>query len=341
MKQTDMSRLLIVYQQGTCVPSGEIDALGDGYSSVSTIEIVPRRSPRGLLRRVVSNPAKTLHRKEIESRIRKEAGGDRTDILVYGDGLELDAVASVAEKDSGVRFIIRYSARRIEMNPHLGNAAGIIVDSDVVARRLSIAIPSLGHLVRSVHTGVIPSVGAVVPHSVSDKGVTFVSGFEPELSYRLVRSIAVARPSTRVEWLCHEGEMPDTVTGNPDNLSVGTYSNMSEVIASRPVDWIMMMKETPGCVPGPLLNALSFGIPVIAVASPSVSEVIDDDCGVLFGPNPQTEEFVRGMLPFLESDIRRDMLREGMRVRQQEMFDYRQVFPGFAAVARELFDRSR
>lgn len=56
---------------------------------------------------------------------------------------------------------------------------------------------------------------------------------------------------------------------------------------------------------------LAKGVPVITVESELSSGFLDDDSALIFGPDPTDEEFVRGMLPFLESGIRMTRLRNG------------------------------
>ncbi len=76
------------------------------------------------------------------------------------------------------------------------------------------------------------------------------------------------------------------------------------------VDWFMMMEPDAVSV-FQMKEWLRKGTPVITVDSEVSERFLNDDCALIFGPGPTDEEFVRGMLPFLESDFRMKALRAG------------------------------
>lgn len=174
-------------------------------------------------------------------------------------------------------------------------------------------------------------------HSAADREITFfsVSRVSVEkrvaLNFRLIKALAVARPSTRVRWI-HVGDgplMPELAAivsrDCPANLSVelkGALANsdVQRIYATEKIDWTMLLSTSEG-LPISVCESLSYGVPVVATMVRGTDEIVTDDCGLLLDADPEPEEFVRGILPYIESDIRMDCLREAAFEKWTTEFD--------------------
>lgn len=174
-------------------------------------------------------------------------------------------------------------------------------------------------------------------HVAKDRNITFLSvarvdeGKRVELNFMLLKALAIARPSTEVRWI-HVGSGPafdrlcQTVSdGCPDNLSIdmrGALLNeeVHKIYSTEEVDWFMLLSDREG-LPIAVCEALSYGVPVVATDVEGSREAVDDECGLLLDKYPATEEFVRGIVPYLDSDYRMERLRQGAFKRWSELFD--------------------
>ncbi|MCI9608430.1 MAG: glycosyltransferase [Muribaculaceae bacterium] len=191
-------------------------------------------------------------------------------------------------------------------------------------------------------------------HKVQDRKLTFLTCARAvevkrvDMIYRFVRAIAIARPATAVKWI-YIGDGPlmyrlrdmiaeDDTLPNFEAEFAGAISNrkVQERYLSEPVDWNIMLSSSEG-LPIALCEALSYGVPVIATDVGGIAELIDDSCGILLPENPEKEEFVRGIAPYLDSDYRSGELRKGAFVRWQTVADAQRLSEEFAArIADEL-----
>ncbi|MDE6782828.1 MAG: glycosyltransferase, partial [Paramuribaculum sp.] len=96
---------------------------------------------------------------------------------------------------------------------------------------------------------------------------------------------------------------------------------VQRVLFSEPIDWIMLLSDSEGGRPISICEAMAYGIPTIATEVGGVPEIVDDDCGLLLAPDSTPEEFVRGLLPYLDSDQRTARLREGAYTRWHEHYN--------------------
>lgn len=112
----------------------------------------------------------------------------------------------------------------------------------------------------------------------------------------------------------------------------GALSNrkVQERYLSESVDWNIMLSASEG-LPVALCESLSYGVPVIATDVGGIAELIDDSCGILLPENPEKEEFVRGIAPYLDSDYRSGELRKGAFARWQTAADALRFSEEFAA----------
>lgn len=114
--------------------------------------------------------------------------------------------------------------------------------------------------------------------------ITICSCGSRERSEELVEALRIARPGTVFNHVI-------STTGTTDVK----------------YDWFMMLDPDSVSV-FEMMRCMKNGILVITVESETSDRMLDDDCAVIFGPDPQNEEFVRGMLPFIESDVRKQQL---------------------------------
>ena len=103
-----------------------------------------------------------------------------------------------------------------------------------------------------------------------------------------------------------------------DNLSIELTGEMShdEVMKfyrQTPVDLFMLTSKSEG-VPVSIMEALSFGIPVMATAVGGVPELVSDDVGCLLPANPTVEEVKQRLLDFIDLPMcAREMKRRQAR----------------------------
>lgn len=174
-------------------------------------------------------------------------------------------------------------------------------------------------------------------HRRNERNLTFLSvsrvtGVKRvDLNYRFMRALAIARPATAIRWI-HAGDgdlmeslRADVASDCPANLTVelrGRIDNeaVQRIYAEEPIDWTMLLSEGEG-LPIAVCESLSYGVPVIATMVRGTDEIVNDDCGLPMPADPEPEEFVRGLLPYLDSDERTANLREGALRRWRESFD--------------------
>lgn len=174
-------------------------------------------------------------------------------------------------------------------------------------------------------------------HMRNERDLTFLSvsrvtGVKRvDLNYRFMRALAIARPDTTVRWIhAGDGDLMESLRATvaadcPRNLSVdlrGRLDNeaVQRIYAEEPVDWSMLLSTGEG-LPIAVCESLSYGVPVVATMVRGTDEIVDDDCGLPLASDPEPEEFVRGVLPYLDSDLRMSRLREGALRRWQQSFD--------------------
>ena len=165
-------------------------------------------------------------------------------------------------------------------------------------------------------------------HKAREHRLTFITcaRCSPEkrtpLIYQFVKAVAVARPATEVKWI-YVGDGPemenlketiesDTRLSNftPDLRGSLQNSEVQKIYANEAIDWSILLSTTEG-LPISICESLSYGVPVIATDVGGISEIVNDSCGLLLPPDPEKEEFVRGIAPYLDSDYRMEQLRKG------------------------------
>lgn len=158
-----------------------------------------------------------------------------------------------------------------------------------------------------------------------------------------IHALAVAR-TTPVRWITAGGgalaaEL-ESASSKPRNLTVEhlgdiTPEQLDDLCNSRRIDWALHLTDS-GYTASGLCAALMHGIPVVANDADSVSEIVDDDCGLLLPYDPAPEEFIRGIAPMLDSPVRAQRLRQGARLRWEKEFDASRIWSGWAGELTDL-----
>lgn len=91
--------------------------------------------------------------------------------------------------------------------------------------------------------------------------------------------------------------------------------------ATGSIDWTLLLADDGIGCPVALCESMMYGVPVIANDVGGLSEMVDDDCGILLAANPEKEEFIRGIMPYIDSQLRYSRMRLGAREKWASDFD--------------------
>ena len=197
-------------------------------------------------------------------KIMKQMSADTAAILVYGGKNETDIASAAAKRNTIV----------IDRNSLITPPA---IDALPLAKR----------------------------HNVANHALTFLSPTAQEHTLQLMADMAMARTGSEIVWLtlteCH-----CTNTSIPPNLTIRRVDSMEEAVASEPVDWYVDLDAGHDCERhgALLLQAMAAGVPFAATESATIEDAAMEECGITFAPNPPKEEFIRGLLPYIDSDFR-------------------------------------
>ena len=174
-------------------------------------------------------------------------------------------------------------------------------------------------------------------HKANERCLTFLSVArgstfnDLDLKYRLMRALAIARPGTRVRWI-HVGDLDvsevidrSASDRKPDNLEIDLrisplLDDIDSLFMTEAIDWTLIPGREEVC-PRLAYISMSYGVPVVATMVRGLEEVVTDDCGLLLADNTSPEEFVLGLLPCVESDLRMDAMRRSAFERWQRHYD--------------------
>lgn len=167
-----------------------------------------------------------------------------------------------------------------------------------------------------------------------------------DLCLRFAHALAVARPGWSIEWtLIGDGSELEAIRAQVASysrenfraniLGAMSHSDVMAYLSRHTVDWLMLLSDEEG-FGLVLIEAMSHGIPVIATDVGGIGESVDDTSGLLLAPDPEPEEFVRGILPYLDSRPRYEALCAGARRMAEEKFDSDALRRTWAANLRSL-----
>ncbi|GGF25834.1 glycosyltransferase [Echinicola rosea] len=177
-------------------------------------------------------------------------------------------------------------------------------------------------------TSVIVSVSRVAPM----KRVDFIR--------MAVIRFAQKYPGQKVKWV-HFGDGDGwkdlrEKSDVPENLTVilkGYVKNEAiyDYYASHPVDLFTNLSSTEG-IPVSIMEAISFGIPIVATKVGGTGEIVGTETGKLLPPNPSLEEVVAAFGEVLEKSFSADQVREFYN----ENFNAEKNYTAFAKSLSEL-----
>lgn len=261
-------------------------------------------------------------------------GWDDTLFYSFWFGIGAYAMSLLASRH-GARYVSRAHRYDIYTRAAMGlresavrHSAGVFAVSEAGAEALRRDFPGCAEKIRVSMLGSEKAHpdSRTSRHEVLSRSLTFlsVSRVAPEkrvhVNLDMMRALAVARPDTTVQWI-HIGDGPDMgalkslVGGNlPANLKVhlgGELPNtaVQNLYINDSIDWFMLMSDSEG-LPISICEAMSYGVPVAATDVGGVSEIVTDDCGMLLPADVTPEEFVRGIVPYIDSDLRACRMRD-------------------------------
>ncbi len=274
-------------------------------------------------------------------------GIDVHNTLFYSFWFEFPAAGlALASEKTPLRFISRAHGHDIY------TTIALPIKKQTVARSLGLYAASchgrdfirgiMPELADKIHARILGSVKLYGDklssyHSAADKSITVLSVARVDhpkrvhLNFDMLKALAVARPTMRIRWI-HVGDgsqMPmlreRIASGVPENLEVelrGAMSNseVQRIYVTETVDWSMLLSASEGGNPVAICESLSYGVPVIATEAGGITESVTDECALLLSVEPTEEEFVRGMLPYIDSDVRMESMREVAIRRWKECF---------------------
>lgn len=273
-----------------------------------------------------------------------DPGRDTT--LFYSSKFDFAAAGlALISREQGVNYVMRVRLHDVDVNMSRGlrqltmeKSKRVFADCNACVEHIKSLYPESA--AKIVKQTIGSTKGAVTDlasgHRAEERKLTFLSVSQltgcqrVELNFNLLRALAVARPATAVRWIHTGGSESAGLTdifnaGCPANLSVELKGALSdeaihELYVTEPIDWFMSLSGRAG-LPIAVCEALSYGVPVIATDVAGINEAIDDDCGLLLDKNPAIEEFVRGIVPYIDSDYRMRKLRSGAFKCWQDNFD--------------------
>ncbi len=283
-------------------------------------------------------------------------GVDISKTLFYTFWFDFPAAAlSILAKSMGVKYISRahghdiYANRAADLRREaVARSSGVFCAGDAGAEYLKREMPDLNNKIATIRLGSTKRFPEAISacHNADEENLTFLSvarvdvGKRVDLNFKLLRALAIARPSTTIRWI-HIGDGPlmadlrRVVSSDaPKNLIVelkGALRNehVQQIYTSEPIDWTMLLSDGEG-LPIAVCESLSYGVPVVATMVRGTDEIVDDDCGLPLPDNPEPEEFVRGILPYLDSPVRFQRLRNGAVEHWNKNFNAATLRPEFA-----------
>lgn len=176
---------------------------------------------------------------------------------------------------------------------------------------------------------------AVSTHSTD--GILRIVSCSNLIAVKRVHLIAeyIARSPRRIEWV-HFGEGEERARvegiisgfdGNKTAKLMGRVPNSAihRYYEEHPVDAFINLSESEG-VPVSIMEALAFGIPVIATSVGGTAELVDDSCGYLMDMDCRFDAYLEGITCLTGSNLLD--LRAGARRRAELMCDARSNYEG-------------
>ncbi len=164
-----------------------------------------------------------------------------------------------------------------------------------------------------------------------------------ELLARALSVVAERRPDLRFHWThIGDGELSAHLAAYLESQPslAGSWAltgflepaSVKAWLMDNPVDLFVNVSASEG-LPVSLMEAASFGIPMMATAVGGNPEIVDNTCGVLLRPDPTPGEIAQAVLDFAAVDSERlQALRTGSRERWEALFTADHNYEAFATM---------
>lgn len=161
-----------------------------------------------------------------------------------------------------------------------------------------------------------------------------------------IASLARRRPELSIDWTHFgDGSLATTIRALAHRTLPGTVRWVfhgdvpnARVLAhyrEQPVDVVLNTSASEG-VPVSLMEAQSFGVPIVAPAVGGIPEIVDDRCGVLLAADPSPEQIACALDRFTRSGSELDRLRDGSVDSWRSRYDADANFNRFVETIRSL-----
>lgn len=316
-------------------------------------------------------PAYAVACSSIAAAIREMVTREKLDpakTLGYSFWFDLGAVALMnLKRMTGIRFISRAHGYDVRMNkaPKLRLATlkaseGVWTVSRQGADELKEKFPSAADKISTAYLGVDIPEETAMPPVRAFKNLSFIScsrvAPEKRVDYNIsfLRALAVARPDyeirlthlggspEEIEHLKELAEQSDPIFGTQPNFKAQFAGNLPhqqviEILINGQYDWFILLSTIEG-LPVALMEAMSLGIPPIITDAGGSAEAVDDDCGIVLPLDPEPEQFVRGIAPYIDTPARHDACAIASREKIKTHFNAKTLRKEWAAMLRQLID---
>jgi glycosyltransferase involved in cell wall biosynthesis len=153
-------------------------------------------------------------------------------------------------------------------------------------------------------------------------------------------------PQVKIEWThIGDGEQWSILNSEkanaPENCKInflGAKSNndVHAYYASNPVDLFVNLSTQEG-TPVSIMEAISYGVPILATAVGGNKEVIDHGAGVLLSENPKADEIVSKILGLIENKDYIALRKDSYKV-WNSYYNSERNYIGFSQTLSELLD---
>lgn len=155
------------------------------------------------------------------------------------------------------------------------------------------------------------------------------------LIYTFLSHLACRYPNIEFEWIhIGDGEEFSKVekkirTRKPNNLTPRLFGSLAnevvqEIYLRQPIDWFIHLSSSEGLGLA-LVEALSYGVPVIATNVGGVHEVVSENVGILLDEPTAIETFIIKISEFITDRSAYLELRRNAVTHWQELFDARHL----------------
>lgn len=208
----------------------------------------------------------------------------------------------------------------------LGRIRGVRTASETGADYLRKHFPGYAGKIECRYLGSPPPLSPNPPATSADTPLVLLScsrlaaGKGLELQISLIKEWARRNPSRRIHWLCIgsgplEEKIKSLIAVLPPNLTAemtGWMNNedVHRLLSGRHIDASLLLSESEG-LPIAMVEALSYGIPIITTPVGGLSEITAQSGGLLLDVNPSAEKFCSEMDRFVAGlQPRRQKARE-------------------------------